>query len=243
MKTTRLDGLRAKAEETRARLLEAIPARYSPWAHLAATTGVGVGALTVGLWGIKGVAAAELLVIPVTVVVANGVEWWAHKHLLHRRTWPFEVLYDRHTPEHHAVYWEEAMAVTNYRELKLVLMPALGVLGAAAAMVPMSAVFGAVFTANTGWLFLTTAACYLVSYELLHTVYHLPEDHPLGRNPVLRWLSKHHARHHDPKQMRSKNFNVTLPLFDWLLGTMAGDRSEDEEGQSEGSLASEAAAS
>ncbi len=226
---TRLAGLRAKAEETRARLLGGIPAGYSPWVHLAATTGVGLGALGVGLWGVGGVKAAELLAIPVTVVVANGLEWWAHKYLLHRRTRPFEVLYDRHTPEHHAVYWEETMAVGSYRELKLVLMPALGVLGAVVAMVPMAAAFGAVFTANTGWIVLTTSACYLVSYELLHTAYHLPEDHPLGRNPLLRWLSKHHARHHDPRQMRTKNFNVTLPLFDWLLGTVADDLPEEEE--------------
>jgi hypothetical protein len=189
--------------------------------HLAATTGVGLGALALGLRGVSGVKAVELLAIPVTVVVANGVEWWAHRHLLHRRTWPFEVLYDRHTPEHHAVYWEDTMAVQSYRELKLVLMPALGVLGAVVAMAPLSAVFGAAFSANTGWIVLTTAACYMVSYELLHTAFHLPEDHPVGRHPLLRWLSKHHARHHDPRQMSFANFNVTLPLFDWLLGTLS----------------------
>lgn len=218
---TLLAGMRRKAEETRARLVGKIPPEYNPWLHLAATTGVGVGALGLGLWAVGPLKAAELAVIPLTVVVANGTEWWAHKVLLHRRTWPMELLYDRHTPEHHAVYHDGAMEVQSYRELKLVLMPAIGVLGAVVATAPLSAAFGALFSANAGWVFLTTAACYLVSYELLHTAYHLPKEHPISKNPLIRWLSKHHAKHHDPRLMRSWNFNVTLPLFDWLMGTIA----------------------
>jgi hypothetical protein len=219
--TMGVDELRRRAEEVRARLVGAIPRGYSPWVHLGATTGVGLVALGFGVSGVGGVKAVEWLVIPATVVVANGVEWWAHKHLLHRRRWPMEVLYDRHTPEHHAVYHEGEMAVRGYRELKLVLMPALGVAGAVAAMAPLSWLFGALLSANAGWLFLTTSAVYMVSYELMHTAYHLPEEHPLSRSELLRWLRRHHAKHHDPRRMSAWNFNVTLPLFDWLMGTLA----------------------
>jgi sterol desaturase/sphingolipid hydroxylase (fatty acid hydroxylase superfamily) len=38
---------------------------------------------------------------------------------------------------------------------------------------------------------------------------------------VLRALREHHARHHIPRLMQRANFNVTIPLCDWLFGTLA----------------------
>lgn len=210
-----------RAEAVRKRLLDKIPSSYSPWAHLASTTGVGAGALALGLWGLKALRPVELLVIPATLVVANAFEWRVHKNVLHKRFWPFGEIFDRHTPEHHAVYHTNTMAMRDWREMKLVLIPAVGVLGIVAAMGPGAAAIGALTTANAGWLFLATSATYMVSYELLHLSYHLPEEHPLAQNPIIAWLRQHHATHHDPRLMQKWNFNVTIPLWDWVQDTIA----------------------
>jgi hypothetical protein len=207
-------------QRTRARLLEGIPARYSPWLHLAGTTGIGVALLAMGAIEIRHLRLIELLVVPIVFLVSNGFEWRAHKTLLHRKTWPFQQLYRKHTPEHHVVYVEDDMAIRDWRELRLVLIPAIGVLGIVVSLVPMAAAVGWLVSWNAGWLMLLSGGLYMVGYELSHLSYHLPPDSFIGRLWLVRVLRRHHARHHDPRLMQRWNFNVTIPLFDWLYGTI-----------------------
>ncbi|MEO8877793.1 MAG: hypothetical protein ABI461_19525 [Polyangiaceae bacterium] len=49
--------------------------------------------------------------MPISYVVSNMTEWRAHKDLLHRRTPPLQVLYDRHTPQHHVIFITGDMAM------------------------------------------------------------------------------------------------------------------------------------
>ncbi|HEX6276292.1 MAG TPA: sterol desaturase family protein [Polyangiaceae bacterium] len=205
----------------RRRLIRKVPAWYSPWAHLAGTVGVGVATLCAAAPRLEGPAPSDFITIPVALVFANLVEWLAHKHLMHHRRRPFTVLFDRHTPEHHGVYGYETMAIEDPRELRLVLIPALGVLGIVLLAAPAALVAGLLVNDNVGWLFLMTAAVYVVGYELSHLAYHLPERSLVYRLPFLRALREHHARHHHPELMQKANFNVTLPLFDALFGTLA----------------------
>lgn len=206
-------------EALRAALIARIPRWYSPWGHLAATTGIGLAVLVLALWNLHDVSATELLIVPAVLCISNAVEWLAHRYLLHRRTWPMHVLYDRHTPEHHRVYEVGDMAVRDWRELRLVLIPATGVLGIVLVMIPGALLTAALLGSNAGWLFLLTSSGYVVSYELTHLLYHMPNDHPLARPAWIRVMRQHHATHHDPALMRRWNFNVTLPLADWVLGT------------------------
>lgn len=203
----------------RARLHAAIPEGYSPWLHLAASTGVGLVALTIGVWGLHAARAVELLTIPLTFVLANLFEWRAHKDLLHHRRKPFHILYDRHTPEHHVVFGYDDMAVRSWRELRLVLIPAFGVIGIVVMMAPIAYALAKLISPNVGWLFLITSALYVVGYELSHLSYHLPPDSFIGRLPLVRVLREQHRRHHHPRLMQKWNFNVTIPIGDWLHGT------------------------
>lgn len=198
-----------------------IPAWYRPWAHLAVTTGVGALVLALGVQRIHALRPVELLVIPAVFVIANGFEWRAHRDVLHKRRRFLEEIYDRHTPQHHMIFMTEDMAIRSSREFRLVLIPALGVIGIVAVVAPLAAAVGALLSPNCGWLVLVTAGLYMVTYELSHLAYHLPEDSFVGRRALVRVLREHHARHHDPRLMQRYNFNVTIPLFDWLLGTMA----------------------
>jgi hypothetical protein len=205
----------------RTKLMDRIPRWYSPWGHLGATTGIGLAVLALALYELHGVRPLELLVIPVVFLVANGFEWRVHKDVLHRRLWPVEVIYQRHTPEHHAVYMTNDMAMRSTREFRLVLMPAMGILGIVLAATPIAFGIRLLLGANCGWLFLVTSALYMVLYEVSHLSYHLPETTWVGRRPLVKWLREHHARHHDPRLMQKWNFNVTIPLFDLVHGTIA----------------------
>jgi hypothetical protein len=208
-------------EELRRKLMDAIPSSYRPALHLASTLGVGLVTLVIALRGLSQVRAIELVTIPIVFVLANGFEWRVHRGLLHRRVKPLHELYDRHTPQHHMVFQHGDMAIRSARELRLVLMPAVGILGVVVGTAPVAWGVSRALGANVGWLFLVTAALYMVTYELTHLAYHLPEDGAIGRFPLIRVLREHHSRHHDPRLMQRWNFNVTVPLFDWLCGTLA----------------------
>jgi hypothetical protein len=219
------DDTRAPQEERREtireRIMATIPESYRPWLHLAMTTGVGAAVLGVGAVSITALKPIELLVVPAVVVLANGVEWRAHKDLLHRRVKPLHELYDRHTPQHHMAFQTDDMAIRSFKELRLVLIPSIGVAAIVVGMLGPSFLVGSFLGANVGWLFLMTSGAYVVLYELTHLSYHLPPESFIGRLGIVRFLRAHHAKHHDPKLMQKWNFNVTLPLFDWLHGTIA----------------------
>jgi hypothetical protein len=220
-----------RRERARTEAIADFPWWYSPWGHLAATTGIGLVVLvlaTVRLAALPGFCASDLLVVPLVCLFANLFEHQVHKRVLHRRTWPFEVIYDKHTPMHHVMYVEHDMALRDPREMRLVLMPAMGVLGIVLSAAPLAIVVGRFWSASAGWLFLLTTSLFMVSYELLHLAYHAPADSLVGRNAIIAKLRAHHARHHEPRLMQRYNFNVTVPLFDWVLGTMAPKDPEPE---------------
>jgi hypothetical protein len=213
-----------RRDRVRHAALAEIPWWYNPYAHLAATTGIGVAVLVVSaasLLRAGSLAWTDLLVIPLVCLLANFFEWRVHKHVLHRRRWPLRVIYDKHTPMHHMVYVEDDMALRSAKEFRLVLIPAVGVLGIVVAAAPFALAIAHFWSLSAGWLFLLTASLFMVTYEVLHLCYHAPKDSFIGRRRVIATLRAHHAKHHDPRLMQKYNFNVTVPLFDWIMGTMA----------------------
>ena len=207
-------------ETLRARLRAAIPRGYSPLLHLAFPSVVGLGCALAALLLLRGLRPLELLTVPVVFRLSNMTEWRAHRDLLHKRRWPLEVLYDRHTPEHHRIFITEDMAIRDRRELRLVLIPAYGILTVALGAAPVPIAAALLGLTNVGLLFLATSMAYVVSYEWLHLAYHLPPDSFIGRRWLIARLRRHHAVHHDPRLMQSWNFNVTFPIWDWVRGTI-----------------------
>lgn len=206
-------------EAFRASVVARIPADYNPWLHLAAPSTVGLGTIAASLLSLHDVRPWEWLTIPLVYVFSNATEWRAHKTLLHKRTRGFELLYDRHTPVHHRVFVTDDMAIRSPREFAVVLLPWFGVVLILVAVAPIAAALALAGLRNVAALFLATAMGYVVSYEWLHLAYHLPPTHPIGRLGVIGFLRRHHAAHHDPRNMRSWNFNVTVPLWDLVRRT------------------------
>ena len=214
-----------RSTRLRAQLLAETPSWYSPWVHLAVPSTFGVAVIAAALARLSGLALVELLAVPVTYVFANAVEWWAHKYLLHKRNPLAPVLYDQHTPKHHVVYTHEDMAIRDIREFRMVLIPAYGVMLIGLSILPVAIAIGKLITPNVGALYMATAMAYAVGYEWLHLSYHLDPNSLVGRNPIIRWLRRQHTVHHDPKLMQTMNFNVTVPIWDYVMGTATqGDR-------------------
>lgn len=217
---------RAAREAFRAGLVAAIPAWYSPWGHLLFPSLFGLGIMAAMIALLKDLRPVELLTVPVVWVVSNAVEWRIHKYVLHRRFPFFTVLYERHTPQHHRAFVTEDMAMRSNREFRLVLIPFYGIVAIVALDAPFAAAIWTWGLRNVACLFIATSAFYVVSYELLHLCYHLPEAHPISRSPLVRRLRRHHAIHHHPSLMQRWNFNVTVPLWDLVRGSIyRGDTS------------------
>lgn len=219
----------AKREALRRRATDAIPSWYSPWAHVLVPAVVGAAGIVVALVMIRDLRWWELLVVPATFLASNAFEWWAHKHILHRRRPGLTVLYDRHTPVHHMLFLTDDMAVRARKEWRLVLIPAFGVV---MVVVVNAVIVGGLMLLghrNIAALYGVTSVAYVLSYEWLHLAYHLPADHPIGKLRVVAALRRHHAIHHAPQLMQRWNFNVTFPIWDLVRGTTwKGDRIPDD---------------
>lgn len=214
-----------RRERLRAKETKAIPWWYIPCTHLASTTGLSSLVFIISLIQIIRLATINtivewLIVVPFVFILSNFIEWVTHKHLQHRRRKPMQSMYDSHTPIHHMVYVEEDMVLHSNKEFRLILIPAIALVGVTLFGLMNSFILAKLWSPSAGWCFMLAASFYVATAEFLHLCYHLPETNFLNRFKLFRNMKAHHAKHHDPKLMQKFNFNITLPLFDWLMGTL-----------------------
>jgi len=148
----------------------------------------------------------RLLSVGVAVVVSNGIEWVAHKYVLHdlgkdkRSFWSF------HWHEHHRASRHHGFIDPDYQRGVVGWhaqgREALGLLGVGIAMAP--------FAPYAPWFVGTMVACGLRYYHL-HKKSHLD---PEWARTHLPW---HYDHHMGPNQ--NANWCVTNPWFDDWLGT------------------------
>jgi hypothetical protein len=207
-------------EARRARILATIEPSYRPAVHFLVPAVLGLGVLVASVWSIRDLRAIELLVVPLTILFGMELEWLMHKHVLHRRIPGLATLYVRHEKQHHVVYTYDDFTMRSLREAKLVLMPAYAVVLVFALDLPLTFLLSRLFGQNVGLLYLTTGMAFFMVYEWLHLAYHLPPDHPIGRLSIIQRMREVHRRHHAPENMKRWNFNVIVPLSDWVRGTL-----------------------
>jgi hypothetical protein len=208
-----------KRDRVRSEVLERTPSWYNPWVHLAFPSLFGLSFIALALGWLHDVQWYEWAFVPLVLMLLNVNEWHVHRNILHRRTWPLEALFWRHTPEHHVIFVRDDMAMRSRQEFRLVLIPAYGIVAIFVTTLPITIALWMFASHNLAALFVACAMGYTVSYEWLHLAYHLPATNPIAQNGVLKRLSWQHAVHHTPELMQRWNFNVTVPFADWLLGT------------------------
>jgi hypothetical protein len=195
---------------------------YTGVGHFALTSLGSLLAIGFALSRLSVVRPLEWLAIPATFVFANFAEYVGHRGPMHHPTAGLRLVYQRHTLQHHQFYTHEAMSLESSRDLKMVLFPPvllLFFLGGIAT--PIGVMLSMAATPNVAWLFVATAVGYFLTYEWLHTSYHLRPDGLVARLPGLRFLRRHHMTHHDLRVMAKANFNITFPIGDLVFGTYA----------------------
>jgi hypothetical protein len=196
---------------------EHIGRRYSGVAHFAVTATCAIAAVVVALSRVRDVTLAELAVVPAAFLVANVVEYLAHRFLMHVPRGPLRFLFVRHTLQHHRFFVDGALSADSTRDWQIVLFPPavivffLGGIG-----VPLTLALGAVVDDNVGALFGATAAGYFLLYEVCHLAWHQPDDSVIAKLPGVRRFRAHHRAHHTNG---SRGFNVTFPIADTLFRT------------------------
>ena len=164
-----------------------------------------------------------LAVFMFSTVFSNFVEYAVHRWPMHRLT-KLKALYKIHSGEHHRYFTHEYMSIETKEDMQFATTNARTItMLVGAIMIPMSLLLGGIFGANVGLLFYACAMSYYILYELTHFSTHLPVGHWLLKLPYFKGALQRHRLHHNSRLMREWNFNVSLPLFDWIFGTLHPD--------------------
>ena len=213
---------------------------YTGCGHLAFVV---VGCLSViglSIAMLRDVRLTEWLVVPITFLGANIVEYLGHRGPMHKRFAALSLIFHRHAREHHQFFTEDWMTCRSSRDYKIVLFPPvmlLFYLGLIAA--PIGFVLSLVESDNCAWLYVATVTFYFLQYESLHFLYHLDDSFWIARLPVIRALREHHRHHHCQALMNRYNFNITWPISDYLFGTIYRGQPADSKTPSTDSRATE----
>jgi hypothetical protein len=200
---------------------ENIPADYSAGWHAARTLTLALGFAALGIYLARGATITDLLFLPLFLFAANGIEYAVHRGPMHHPR-PPRLLYKNHTLIHHRAFLHDQMEVKEMRELNLIMMPWYTMLMLFVIASPIALVGYLLRGPAVAGIFYLTAAGYFLLYETLHALYHMPPKllarlHLGGR--LFTALQNHHRQHHRLERMTFTNFNVTFPLWDWIVGT------------------------
>ena len=210
----------SKRDRVRGDVLERTPSWYNPWVHLAFPSLFGLSFIALALGRLHDVQWYEWAFVPLVLALLNVNEWHIHRNILHRRTWPLEVLFWRHTPEHHVIFVRHDMAIRDPQEFRLVLIPSYGIVAIFLTGLPIIAALTWFVSPNVAACWVAVSMLYTVSYEWLHLSYHLPLTSRIGNSAVICAMRRSHATHHTPELMQKWNFNVTFPVWDWVRGSI-----------------------
>lgn len=215
-------------EKFRAKYRAGVSKNYSGFLHLFTVL---IGASTLIWLGVSQLVDfhwTQLWFVVAVYIIYNWCEWASHKYWGHEKTKLFKFFYQRHTGDHHTFFVDHAMEYEMILDWRVVIFPvALLVATAVLFALPAGAVSWFVLGGNYGALaFITVICCYL-AYEVLHFSYHLQRgslpERIFRMIPGWTYLRLFHTVHHNRHLMAEGNFNITLPLMDWLLGTLYFD--------------------
>jgi hypothetical protein len=204
---------------------EGIANGYSGWVHMLTVLAVGLGVIIYSLLQLQTVSWMEWLVFPAVIVLVNFAEYYAHRWLGHRKTQFGKLFYSRHTGDHHSFFLEHAMNYEAVRDWRVVLFPVYLIFAFLFGLIlPVSYLLSEMFSMNIAFIYAFAGISGYLFYEIMHFSYHIPRGHWAEKIflYIPGWLALRHLHelHHKRDKMAEVNFNITLPIFDFLLGTL-----------------------
>lgn len=162
-----------------------------------------------------------LWTLPVMMILGSLAVYLIHRYPLHQKYRSVrKETYDKHTLMHHRFYTNTVYRVGPNEKSHTFLFPPLVVILFCGIFLPVFFLLTwLIFPSDIAFLMTGIASLYFILYEIVHYTSHLPSSHWLMKVGYFRKMRKHHLDHHDPRLMEKYNFNIVLPLFDYLFRT------------------------
>lgn len=148
------------------------------------------------------------------LIIMSFAEYAIHRWLMHRKRWLLGDVFRRHVTLHHSKYFkifdkeDDAVGRTTNIRLEAWFSLLVGTpiwLTLAYLELWDWLVVGMVVVTLHAWL-----------WSLIHNEMHNPTNVWWSYSPIYRYLREYHRRHHESPHY---NFNVVLPLFDFIFFT------------------------
>jgi hypothetical protein len=212
--------VRQTTEAFRARYRADIHPLYNPWLHGAFVMLFGLLAIG-GFWStVHQVQPLEWLAVPLTLLFFNFGVYVVHRHLGHHKKRLARMFYDRHTGDHHSFFTPGHMTYDSARDWRVILFPAWLIVLHTLVITGPAWWLLAQLNSNVAGLFGGCMVLGYLTYEVFHACEHLPPGNPVTRLPWIRQMRRLHELHHRRELMQERNFNIVLPLMDYLFDTL-----------------------
>lgn len=167
-----------------------------------------------------------ILKLVLSVSFVSIFEWTLHRYIMHRKLFGFTYAFHAHASVHHQIFKaDETYHLQDQKDRYtipmawwngpvLIIMVTTIALGLAECtrlyIVPISRMTVVLWIGSVSLV-------YFALYESLHWCMHLPRKRRIERTGFFFRLNGHHLLHH---RYMNRNFNVVLPLADFLFGTL-----------------------
>jgi hypothetical protein len=202
---------------------EHIPRRYSGSLHVLFAVTVPLSAIVLAASRLREPTLAQLSLFLPLLLLGSLTVFVVHKYLLHRPVGPLRGIYKIHALQHHRFFTHEVATYDSRRDFYIVFFPWFTPLATVLIQMPAFYFFAHALGASENVAIISALInpIYYLLYELFHYASHVQEGAFILRIPMLRYMREHHRLHHDPRLMARYNFNVVIPVFDWIFGTYA----------------------
>lgn len=204
-------------EAFKQRLINSYPKGYSIWFQLLLPSLIGLCFIGYLLPIADVFHWSTIPIFLFFIFVLNGLEYLIHRYTFHKRLPVVFYAYARHTGEHHMVYPDTDMSIKSLLEIRLIMIPMRTLWILVGILLFFYYSFAALGAKELGALFVITTLLYTMLYEWLHLMFHISKD--AIKNKFIRKLAAHHTTHHNFSLMRNYNFNVVMPLWDYIFKT------------------------
>jgi hypothetical protein len=153
------------------------------------------------------------------LVCFNFLIYFIHRDLGHvKHSWA-RFFYQRHTGDHHTFFSDTDYVCEQMQDFRVILFPAWLVLFVCLGGYLVVVLARYLGVPEVGHVFAAAVATGYLAYEFFHACHHLPDSYRVTRLPWFKQMREWHRLHHRRELSKHKNFNIVLPLADWVMRT------------------------